>query len=207
MKIHKIGFEFEILVRQKDFLKVWDNIYKISKHIKLGGDTSVKGGNGWRDLEIKTEAISEKRALSLFNRVLEYLVELNGEGIIKTNNTCGLHVNISTENNVYTYFQVIEKYDDKKYLRLWNRENNPACPPLKFRENKTKYDNDPYEYLSVHRGEKYHSVAIRDGDQTNGVRLENRIIGGKDYILRYNDLDKTISDFITLVESAKPYEN
>ena len=207
MKIHKIGFEFEILVKQKEFQKVWDRIYKISRHIRLGSDTSVRDGFGWKDLEIKTDPISENRALLLFNKVLDLLTKLNSIGVIKTNKTCGLHVNISTENNIYTYFQIIEKYEDKKFLKLWNREKNPACLPLTFRENKKKYDNDPYEYLSLHRGQKYHSVAIRDADSLNGVRLENRIIGGKDYILRKEDLDETIRDFLDTVKSGDTVYN
>ncbi len=202
MKIRKIGFEFEVLVKQKEFQKVWEAIYKISKRIRLGGDTSVKDGFGWKDLEIKTDAIPEKSAMILFHKIIDCLVSFNSSGVIKTNATCGLHINISTESIVDSYFQILERYDDKKYLKMWKRLDNPACPPLTFRENKKKYDNDLWEYMSFYRGQKYHSVALRDADNVNGIRLENRIIGGKDYILKREDLQKTIGDFLDIVKSG-----
>jgi len=199
MKINKIGFEFEVLVRQTEFLTIWNALYGISKAVRLGGDGTVQGGFGWRDLEIKTEPLSEERATDLFNKILAMLVSFNMAGVLKTNDTCGLHINVSTDSMSTSYFNVIQKYNDGKYLDLWNRRFNPTCEPLSYRGNESDYYNDPCEYMTQHRGKKHVAVALRNSDDLNGIRLENRIIGGKDYILRDNDLETTIRDFLNIV--------
>lgn len=202
MNIQKIGFEFEVIVRQKDFLNVWDYLYQYSRHIKLGGDTSLKYRNGWKDLEIKTSPLDEDASFDLFYSLLDVLTGFNYGGIIETNYSCGLHINVSTNDLGHTYREIVERYNDKKYLRLWDRENNPACVPIDFREFPHRYCNDPYEYMLINRGDKHRSVALRNAENNNGARIENRIIGGKDYILRKNDLDTTISDFITFIHES-----
>ena len=201
MKINKIGFEFEILVKEKDYEYVYQSLYKTSRCIRIGSDPTVRGGKGWRDLELKTDPMSETRALDLFNRILALLIIFNGAGLIKTNDYCGLHVNISTGRNLYSYIQVIEAYDDVKELTKWNRLKNPACAPLEWKEEKHKFD-DAYEYAAEMLGKKHKSVALRNKDDRNGIRLENRIIGGKDYILRDHDLEDTIRDFLHIIKSG-----
>lgn len=201
MKIKKIGFEFEILVRQVDYHDVYQAIYGVSKCLTIGSDPSVKGGWGWRDMEIKTNPLGETKAAELFNKILALLIGLNHGGAIKTNNSCGLHVNISTGDNFYSYIQIIEQYDDRKELIRWNRLGNTACPALTWHDEKHRYD-DAYEFANDRRGEKYNSVALRNNDDKNGIRIENRIIGGKDYILRDSDLDSTIRDFFHVVKSG-----
>ena len=202
MKILKIGYEFEVLFPLKEHKELSTAFLDMSPDIYVGEDATVWGGKDWKDVEIKTKPLSPASAKNLFREIIHALSVLESYGQAKANKTCGLHVNVSSENNSKSFMYLLDHYDDKHYLKLWGRLDNVSCPPLDWFGNTEKYRNDLYEYLLAHKGEKYNSIAFRAGDGYNTERLENRIIGGKNYFLRTEDLDNTIRDFFNTIEQS-----
>lgn len=144
-KVEKIGFEFEFLCKNEEFIDIKKYIRSKNSKIKLGNykfkikkDYSVcrpyvyapydgrKLYEEYTGYEIISPPLSRSKGELLFIDIMQYLQQY------KTNSTCGLHINFSTKRidklNPYIF---VQKYDLDSALIKWKRNKNIFCSSYK----------------------------------------------------------------------------
>lgn len=222
-----LGFELEGLVKYGHQEEFDAGLHAIKRGIDRGTDGSVEGyfvqptkdafgydrtplrrdiGNG---IEIRTPPLPKDASLELFYKILEYLEEWTVNKNFKTNESCGLHVNLSERQMIKTYqgFQkfythLICKFPEHDVLKLFNRSNNNFCHPLFTRgEDKSDFASILQRVDYSHLGKnKYHTVAFHSTtdsypDHIKYRRVEFRCLGNTNYHRKVDKL-RTALDLI-----------
>lgn len=167
--------------------------------------------------ELVSPVLSYDQAIADIGALFEFAKEQRDH--IEINNYCGFHVNVSipgmsqlTRDKIRRLY-LLEKLDSQKILKQFDRDDNQYVrshgieKPL-FSEWMFNYLDmqdfvsdssflDPY----LMDTEKYRTVNFRKLN-TNTPYLEFRILGGKDYHLRYSEVISAISRFVECTREA-----
>lgn len=215
----RIGFEFEGYIKYKiedrdeyeygerdDDNPNYDLFFKelrqICPGIDVGKDGSIEPPDAgvtydWEPVELRTPALSLSKGIETLDNLLTHFEKWKRAKVWGTNETCGLHINLS-ENNIFKsdngsdefYCRVLQKFHQKRILRMFGRQNNEFCEPL----NITKADRENFDKIydkfgdSAALDEKYLAVANRFGE-----RIEFRCLGNKNYELKKDKINKTVA--------------
>ena len=241
-----IGFEFEFLTSKSqsaivNYIKT--HIFRKTKsgygdwptdiinYLRVHGDGSIRYSNVdhklYNDLnnkrlpsnrrghEISTPALEWSKSWKLAIKLVKYL---NSIGSI-TNNSCGLHMNISVWKkrngkyvNVTRNYQSTDFYDflaksETKLKRLWNREHSYWCRSqlISIRNLKNRYttvgriSDLGYTYNVIG---KYKTFNISRLASERNPYIECRIAGGANSHIRLTDAYHTISSFANSIVSS-----
>lgn len=177
-------------------------------HYKIEPDMS----GGKKLMELVTGSIKYSDARIEFIKILKWIQE-HGH----TDSKCGLHINISFDDNIYgqqflSHLNVLkfilEFNEDYVYELFPRRKGSVYAKSIKFIVPKEKYHFDdikninPYNFL--YPTEKYYGINF---SKLVKNYLEFRYLGGDNYEHRTNDILKLIDHFIIeLHNSAKNNE-
>lgn len=237
--IFYMGVEFEGMVTEEAYPLIKRAMYDLAQDengeslIQFGVDSSVKNvPPGYTPIEIRTSVARSRVGLKLFEEMLCFLYLASQTGDWLTNETCGLHINISEEGvfdrveQVDYYCHVLSHFDELAVLEIFGRIDNRYCHPFfkdlaarSFDETKRLYQNlKRRERAAADRGDvkwkvnegKYLAVSLRDspvhdgyeGDEQTAQRIEFRCIGNTDYHLRFDELNESINHMISCVRLA-----
>jgi hypothetical protein len=210
-----IGFEFEFIApfdklvlkkKAKQDLGISFIGSKFNKW-KLVWDASVelKRKKNYFSHELISPPLPFYEALQALHNVFVWMQE-NG---CKTNNTCGLHVNVSFKDVIYNKKINIVKlgllYPEIEILKTFNRSRNHYCSSqIKYLR---KYRLTPYEksqmtsitaieefFISKMRigSHKFHAMNLLKWKRNFNKYIEFRSIGNTDYEYKEKDIKKFI---------------
>lgn len=201
--------------------------------IQFGVDASVKNvPAGYQAVEIRTSVVRSRAGVKLFEEMLCFLYLASQTGDWLTNDTCGLHINIS-EQRVFDegkqadyYCHVLAHFDEDAVLATFGRQANKYCLPF-FKEGAAQtYADAKRLYANLKRREraaadrgadkwhvnegKYLAVSLRsspthesyDGPAEDAQRIEFRCLGNTDYHLRFDELDEAVNHIISVIRLA-----
>lgn len=214
----RVGFELEGLVKYGHQTAFDEGLRNVAPGIDRGTDGSCQGdftdgfgtGHQGNGIEIRTPVLSLDEGLSLFDKILLFLGEEEDAGRFKTNDTCGLHVNLSEKNMVKNhlrfcrfYAHLVSHFPERRVLKLFNRTDNEFCHPLFVSRGQARADYLELMALasaSDFGREKYHSVGLHSyGGATDNVgdtdcgepekrRVEFRCLGNTNYHRNFEKL-------------------
>lgn len=174
-------------------------------------------------IEIRTPVLSLDEGRDLFERILDFLKAETARNF-KTNETCGLHVNLSEVTMSATeakhrlwYAHLARGFPEHTTLAKFNREDNEFCYPLFARGPVSQRPSAEEIVESIEQsfgsyGEhgKYHTVGFHGEDcrvnsPSNARRVEFRCLGNTNYHKKRKLLNETVD---TIVKHAtRAYEN
>ena len=227
----RIGFEFEFIANgdtapsfeaiQNQLKFYFDDNFIIdegadsSKHFIIKKDRSVKISYSVEKetpVEISTSPMNLKESLIWSEKFFEFLKNND----YYTNETCGLHVNVSLHNTDITNinpYTLLSMLDEVSQLHKWNRDSNKYCKSLLQYEKIHLADNYIKLIDSINVQEekdiKYHAINFL---KLESNYLEFRYMGGENYHLK-NDLFKESvyrianSIIYSIIGNKKIYKN
>jgi hypothetical protein len=200
--------------------------------VQFGTDRSIRDvPAGYEAIEIRTEVVGSRTGIKLFEEMLSFLWLASQTGDWLTNDSCGLHINISEKNTFESgkqadyYCHILSLFDESGVLARYNRVDNRYCRQF-IKDNERDFASVKHQYQLLKRREKaaadrgadkwrvhegkYLACSLRDSPQHDGYegpemvanRIEFRAIGGADYHLRLDDLDETVNHIISCVRMA-----
>jgi hypothetical protein len=218
-----IGVEFEGILNRCAYDTLCDYLYSLNHYMVIGQDASIRGysHSKYYGIEIRTPKLPYKQGLQILEDIICFLQELSYAGLFKTNNTCGLHINISEsysfrtrENREKFYSFVLSEFKESEMLRLYRRSNNRYCLPLNIPEDiksdvskiQNYIDNHEIErdgFINKVKGFKYLAASLREPtNRVNSSRLEFRYLGNTGYQLKTDKLKISIDHIKECVDNA-----
>ncbi len=210
----RLGFELECVItsariynqrrggytRSSKWRRFCYTIHNIQKGINIGEDGSINtynAGGFARGVELRTLPLPPKDAMILLEKLFEVINEFGF-----TNNSCGLHVNISSKNK-----ENMKKFNPLPFLhsKIWNqilskfgRKNNGYCRPV-VNNKKGRTNVDVLKTLSVSTN-KYRCVTLSNfGSGLNKTsRIEIRGFGNSIYTRKFNLVSKYVKKIMKL---------
>lgn len=232
-----MGVEFEGMIKEEIYELFEDSLSSLATTedgdclIQFGSDGSIKNvPNGYISVEIRTEVVRSKTGIRLFEEILCFLWIASQTGDWITNETCGLHINISEKNTfdagkqVDYYCHVLSLFDEFGVLERFGRLENKYC--RQFIKDNRDFKNVKHQFNLLKRREraaadrgddkwrvnegKYLACSLRNspehdgygGEEMEAHRIEFRAIGGSNYHLRLDDLDEVVNHIISCVRMA-----
>jgi len=214
MKLQKqIGFEFEI----GSPISGRRICNKIKEELGIEGLKSVQEYTVDTKLlhngEITTPVWPFRKGMVNLRKIFRWF-EKNG---ILTDDTCGLHVNLSYKKKEFNYMidpmRLVLCFNEEKWLRACNRQRNTytGCyiDELIVDSRRKMFDNEEkvYEWIDKRLDllkDKYRTVNI-ERLETNNPYIEYRCLGGRGYHLRPNIMFKAIIDMSNNMDRALPF--
>ncbi len=234
-----MGVEFEGMISDESYRDFKRSMCDLAQDdagrplIQFGVDGSVKNvPAGYQPVEIRTSVVRSRAGVKLFEEMLCFLYLASQTGDWLTNDTCGLHINIS-ERGVFDsgkqadyYCHVLASFDESAVLSTFGREGNKYCLPF-FKDGAAQdYASAKRLYANLKRREraaadrgadkwhvnegKYLAVSLRHspqhdgyaGDEQENQRIEFRCLGNTDYHLRFDELDEAVNHIISVIRLA-----
>ena len=194
-----IGIEFELSILKDSYEEVVGSLNNVSPgNINFGTDGSITCPSEYQSVEIRTRKLPIAQGLKLFEDILCFFYTCTQvpEGtlpFIHTNETCGLHINISEAyitrrgKQDLWYCRMLQKFNQHKIAKLFGRENNRYCKPVPVNNVYKKNIDELYNGFRGGLGqEKYHALSFR------GERIEVRCLGNKDYPLKVDLIKESV---------------
>jgi hypothetical protein len=194
-----IGFEFELSILKDVYDELTRELSALSPgNIIFGTDGSITCPSSYQSIEIRTRKLSYSKGIKLLEEILSFFYTMvqvpDGQlPFIHTNETCGLHINISEHyitqrgKQDLLYCRMLQKFDQHKIAKLFNREDNRYCKPIPM---KAIYKKNIDELYNGFRGglgqDKYHALSFR------GERIEVRCLGNTNYPLKVDEIKESI---------------
>lgn len=232
-----IGIEFEGMIRAEVYDQFRASMADLAHDdegnqlIQFGSDGSIKNvPAGFHAVEIRTEKMKLRTGVRVFDDMLSFLYLASEVGDFVTNQTCGLHLNVSerilfeAERQADFYCHILTSFDEAGILERFGRTGNKYCLP--FAKENRAFEDIRHQYQLLKRREraaadrgddkwkvnegKYLAVSLRgnpthsnyDGPEENNQRVEFRCVGNADYHLRFNDLDYALNHMLKCVRAA-----
>ncbi len=235
-----MGVEFEGMISDEAYRSFKASMISLGGNdddgvpiIQFGVDASVKNVPAdYHPVEIRTSVVRSRAGVKLFEEMLCFLYLASQTGDWLTNETCGLHINIS-EQRVFDdgkqadyYCHVLSNFDEDAVLATFGRDGNKYCLPF-FKDGAARsYADAKRLYANLKRREraaadrgadkwhvnegKYLAVSLRHspthesygGDEVENQRIEFRCLGNTDYHLRFDELDEAVNHIISVIRLA-----
>lgn len=191
-------------IKNSKYYEFYAELKKIHPKVDIDEDGSIEPPEDgqtyiWEPVEFKTAALPLKQGIELLDQLLTFLEKWKRAKIWGTNETCGFHINLS-EQKIFKsedesskfYCRILQKFHQKRILRMFGRLDNDYCEPLHI----TKADREDFGKMYDKFGEngddcdshKYLAVANRFGE-----RIEFRCLGNKNYELKKDKINQTIA--------------
>ena len=213
MKLQKqIGFEFEI----GSPIGLRRVCTKIKEELGIGGLKSVQDFTVETQLKCNGEIVTPvwpfRKGIVNLRRIFRWF-EKNG---ILTDETCGLHVNLSYRKKELNYMidpmRLVLCFNEEKWLKVCKRRDNEYThcyiDELILDSRRKTFDNEEKIYKWIDNqletlSDKYHTVNI-ENLETGNPYVEYRCLGGLGYHLRFNIMLKAIIDMSNNMDRALP---
>jgi hypothetical protein len=219
-----IGIEFEGMIRSSVYNRFRTSMRDLSRlpnnqsNIQFGYDNSVQDvPDGYQKVEIRTKTLPLEDGIVLFEDMLSFLYLASETEDFLTNDTCGLHINIS-EKNIFAkrkqtdfYCHILKDFKEYDVLKMFNRLGNRYCRQIFPQQcNFKSFDEIRGFFDDYLEGEKYLSVALRDspehgsydGPTLKNHRVEFRCLGNTDYHRKFKELNKALNHIYQTVSTS-----
>lgn len=195
----KIGFEIEAYMAGDDYLSFTYDVKNIDKKILFGDDGSIQlndednlkqdeEGTSFDVFEIKTFPLPVAKSLSVLSKIFKLMIKYG----VKTNDSTGLHVNISHDNKSRQKdFNPVTFLNTDLWARLlkkYKREDNEYCLIHHLK------DDSLYEiFRQAGEYDEHHSaVSFRNYP----TRIEIRTFGNKNYHKKFKTIKKDVAEIL-----------
>jgi hypothetical protein len=236
--VFRMGIEFEGMVNIESYPGFENALCDLCVDdegeclVQFGTDRSIRDvPPGYEAIEIRTKVVGSRTGIKLFEDMLSFLWLASQTGDWLTNDSCGLHINLSEKNTFEGdkqadyYCHVLSLFDESGVLARYGRGDNRYCRQF-IKDDERDFTSVKHQYQLLKRREraaadrgadkwrvhegKYLACSLRDSPQHDGYegpemvanRIEFRAIGGADYHLRLDDLDETVNHIISCVRMA-----
>lgn len=205
-----LGIELECYAHQSLFNTESGYHHQLAKLLSSTG-VAVTGGtdSSIRDYpatycaaELRTPTQRWKPGCENFEKLLCALYPLTESGLFGTNDTCGLHVNVSEASitggeeldDFHTH--ILSHFPEHEVLKMFGRVGNRYCRPYTTTKDETIEDIRVIKEGEDPDLKKYHAVANRGRG-----RIEFRCLGGKNYQIRW----PVLKDALKLIRESIVY--
>lgn len=213
-----IGFEFEFgcnLTRRQISEKMKENgwLLKGNKPVKwtITDDASVVSNLRY-DHEVISPPMPGMEALKTLKKFLSLMRSIG----VDTNNTTGLHINVSFVDKTLTdsidLLELISSVPDSKMAGYYDRKYNDTCMPVEYFFNTNHRISikkipesweDKRKLILQHfidKSTKYHTINLQKWKRRKYI--EFRFAGGKGYEHCYRQLSRDIRTITSLMQKA-----
>lgn len=194
-----IGVEFELSILKEAHEEFVHQLDSLSPgNIIFGSDSSIQCPSNYQPVEIRTRKLPYAQGVKLFEEMLCFFqtamqVPQGTDPFILTNESCGLHINLSEAyitrrgRQDLFYCRMLQKFNQHKIAKLFDRDNNRYCKPIPIKNIYKKNIDELYNGFRGGLGQdKYHALSFR------GERIEVRCLGNKDYPLKLNEIKESM---------------
>jgi hypothetical protein len=208
----RLGFEVECYIKAKSFGQC-KSIFR-RMNVDVGTDGSIEppdqieeDGNDifsrvyvkFTTTELRTKPLPPKEAMSTLKTIFAIINRHGG-----TNDTCGLHVNISSaDKKEMRNFYPVPFFASKiwsEILEDFDRSDNEYCQSFKFERN-NGFDSIKQK-IELIQSEKFLSANMNNWGcgENKTSRIEIRAFGNENYHKRFNDIAGYVKRIIKLFE-------